>query len=103
MHDVERQNDQLRTNKAKSMNTTADAARTREILADARLQELGFEQAGPTVLISPAPLPAVLAALRANGYAPLAEQEAHDLARAAPGRPSSRGALQAAQPVPACR
>src|SRR5690625_5946272 len=97
MHDVERQNDQLRTNKAKSMNTTADAARTREILADARLQELGFEQAGPTVLISPAPLPEVLAALRANGYAPLAEQEAHDLARAARRRPSSRGALQVGQ------
>lgn len=99
LRDVERQIGQVRAYRAQSVITTADAARASEILADASLQELGFEQAGPTVLISPAPLSEVLATLRASGYAPLAEQVAQDAARAARRRPSARGALRVGQPV----
>ncbi|MFJ6798867.1 helicase-associated domain-containing protein [Streptomyces sp. NPDC091268] len=44
-----------------------------ELAAHRRLAKLGLRQLAPTVLISRSPLDATLAALRAEGYAPVAE------------------------------
>ncbi|UYQ66561.1 helicase-associated domain-containing protein [Streptomyces peucetius] len=44
-----------------------------ELAAHRKLTELGLRQLAPTVLISRSPLGATLAALRAEGYAPVAE------------------------------
>ncbi|MFE7804162.1 helicase C-terminal domain-containing protein [Streptomyces sp. NPDC057430] len=46
-----------------------------ELAAHRRLVKLGLRQLAPTVLISRSPLDATLAALRAEGYAPVAETD----------------------------
>ncbi|WP_030193556.1 helicase C-terminal domain-containing protein [Streptomyces sp. NRRL S-87] len=50
-----------------------DPALLAELAAHRRLAKLGLRQLAPTVLISRSPLDTTLAALRAEGYAPLAE------------------------------
>lgn len=76
-----------------------------ELAAHRRLAELGLRQLAPTVLISRLPLDRTLAALRAAGYAPVAEtadgtvrvEKARSRRAAGPAR------LPAAVPVPAPR
>lgn len=97
--DVERNFDQLRAHSALSVITTSDPTRAREILADSGLGHLDFNRVAPTVLISPRPLPEVLAALREAGHSVAdTAQDPSDL-KAARRRPSARGSLQIGSPV----
>ncbi|MGW3955073.1 helicase C-terminal domain-containing protein [Streptomyces sp. NPDC004752] len=68
-----------------------------ELAAHRRLAGLGLRQLAPTVLVSRSPLDATLAALRAEGYAPVAET-AEGTVRVEKARPR-----RAASPVPAPR
>ncbi|OEV01925.1 hypothetical protein AN217_01130 [Streptomyces qinglanensis] len=68
-----------------------------ELAAHRRLAELGLRQLAPTVLISRSPLDTTLAALRAEGYAPVAETD-EGTVRVERARPR-----RAAAPVPAPR
>ncbi|MCX5233136.1 helicase-associated domain-containing protein [Streptomyces sp. NBC_00233] len=68
-----------------------------ELTAHRKLAKLGLRQVAPTVLISRSPLDTTLAALRAEGYAPVAET-AEGTVRIAKARPR-----RAAAPVPAPR
>jgi hypothetical protein len=52
-----------------------DVALLTEIAADRRLRSLGLRRLAPTVLAANVPLPNVLRALRAAGYAPVAEAD----------------------------
>src|SRR5690625_170863 len=99
LRDVERQFGQVRAHRAQSVITTTHAASASEIHANPNFTELKFELVAPTVLISPAPLPEVLATLRAHGHSPLADRVAADPTRDARRRPSARGSLQVGQPV----
>jgi XPB/Ssl2-like helicase family protein/WYL domain-containing protein len=68
-----------------------------ELAAHRKLTELGLRQLAPTVLVSRSPLDTTVAALRAEGYAPLAET-AEGTVRIEKTRPR-----RAAAPVPAPR
>ncbi|MFB7497401.1 helicase-associated domain-containing protein [Streptomyces sp. NPDC056161] len=68
-----------------------------ELAAHPGLAKLGLRQLAPTVLVSRSPVDTTLAALRAEGYAPVAET-ADGTARVEKGRPR-----RAAAPVPAPR
>ncbi|WP_079171562.1 helicase C-terminal domain-containing protein [Streptomyces sp. CC53] len=68
-----------------------------ELAAHRRLAKLGLRQLAPTVLISRSPLDTTLAALRAEGYAPVAETD-QGTVRIEKARPR-----RAAAPVPAPR
>ncbi|MFJ3879195.1 helicase-associated domain-containing protein [Streptomyces sp. NPDC090077] len=68
-----------------------------ELAAHRKLAELGLRQLAPTVLISRSPLDTTLAALRAEGYAPVAES-ADGTVRIEKAQPQ-----RAAAPVPAPR
>ncbi|MFE1871621.1 helicase-associated domain-containing protein [Streptomyces sp. NPDC059496] len=68
-----------------------------ELAAHRRLAKLGLRQLAPTVLVSSSPLDTVLAALRAEGYAPAVET-ADATVRIEKGRPR-----RAAAPVPTPR
>ncbi|MFJ5836282.1 helicase-associated domain-containing protein [Streptomyces shenzhenensis] len=68
-----------------------------ELAAHRRLAKLGLRQLAPTVLISRSPVDTTLAALRAEGYAPVAET-ADGTVRIEKARPR-----RAAAPVPAPR
>lgn len=68
-----------------------------ELAAHRRLAKLGLRQLAPTVLISRSPLDTTLAALRAEGYAPVAETD-EGTVRIEKARPR-----RAAAPVPAPR
>ncbi|MFI8089055.1 helicase C-terminal domain-containing protein [Streptomyces sp. NPDC086080] len=86
-----------------------DPALLAELAAHRRLAKLGLRQLAPTVLISRGPLDTTLAALRAEGYAPVAEtadgtvrieQVPHQRAAAAPV-PAPRRSDVARTPAPA--
>jgi hypothetical protein len=62
-----------------------------ELAAHRRLAKLGLRQLAPTVLISRSPLDTILAALRAEGYAPVAET-AEGTVRIEEARPRRAGA-----------
>ncbi|MFI1704368.1 helicase-associated domain-containing protein [Streptomyces griseoruber] len=68
-----------------------------ELAAHGKLAELGLRQLAPTVLVSRSPLDTTLAALRAEGYAPVAET-AEGTVRIEKTRPQ-----RVAAPVPAPR
>lgn len=68
-----------------------------ELAAHRRLAELGLRQVAPTVLVSRSPLDTTVAALRVEGYAPVAET-AEGTVRIEKARPQ-----RAAAPVPAPR
>jgi len=74
-----------------------DPALLAELAAHRRLAKLGLRQLAPTVLVSRSPLDTTLAALRAEGYAPVAET-AEGTVRIEKDRPQ-----RAAAPVPAPR
>ncbi|MGA5868306.1 helicase C-terminal domain-containing protein [Streptomyces cinereoruber] len=75
-----------------------DPALLTELAAHRKLANLGLRRLAPTVLISRSPLDATLAALRAEGYAPVAETDEGTVRiertrprRAAPAVPAPRG------------
>ncbi len=68
-----------------------------EIAAHRRLAKLGLRQVAPTVLVSRSPIDVTLAALRAEGYAPVAETAEGTV------RIDAIRARRAAAPVPAPR
>lgn len=71
--DVARRHGALRASAAACCLRGDDTALLAEIAADRKLRGLGLRQLAPTVLASDKPLPETLAALRAAGYAPMAE------------------------------
>jgi hypothetical protein len=80
-----------------------DAALLAELAVHRKLAKLGLRQLAPTVLISRTPLAKTLAALRAEGYAPVAEAadgavriEKVERRRAAPQVPTPRRAPSSA-------
>ena len=73
IRDVARRHGQVRGQDAACCLRGADAALLAEIAADRRLRSLGLRVVAPTVLVGAKPLAETLAALRAAGYAPVAE------------------------------
>jgi hypothetical protein len=95
--DTARRHGRLRLASAACVIHGEDAALLAEIAVHRKLATLGLRQLAPTVLISRTPLARTLAALRAEGYAPVAE--------AADGavRVEKQERRRAAGPVPAPR
>jgi hypothetical protein len=95
IRDAGRRHGLIRAQAAACCLRSADEALLAEAAADRRLRALGLRLVAPTVLLADRPLAETLAALRAAGYAPLAED--------ADGTPvwehqaSRRGAMPAAR------
>ncbi len=71
--DVDRRHGQVRVRPAGCVLRGEDPALLTEIAATKSLRALGLSVVAPTVLVSPLPVADTLAALRAAGYAPVAE------------------------------
>jgi Helicase conserved C-terminal domain len=71
--DVARRHGRLRAGAAGCFLRCDDPALVSEVLADRRIADGMLRRIAPTVLVSPRPLSEVLTALRATGYAPVAE------------------------------
>nr|MBA2390319.1 helicase-associated domain-containing protein [Geodermatophilaceae bacterium] len=71
--DVERRHGSVRACEVVCCLRSEDTALLAEVAADRRLRTLGLRSLAPTVLAGGQPLHATLAALRAAGYAPVAE------------------------------
>ncbi|MFD8707450.1 helicase C-terminal domain-containing protein [Kitasatospora sp. NPDC059648] len=74
IHDTARRHGQVRVASAACVIHGQEPALLAELVAHRKLAPLGLRQLAPTVLISPTPPGKTLAALRAAGYAPVAEQ-----------------------------
>jgi hypothetical protein len=75
IRDAARRHGRVRGQEAACCLRSDDEAMLAEIAADRRLRALGLRLLAPTVLAGARPLPETLAALRAAGYAPIAESE----------------------------
>ncbi|MFF9059191.1 helicase-associated domain-containing protein [Streptomyces sp. NPDC014882] len=95
--DVARGHGRVRVSPAACVVHGAEPALLAELAAHRRLAKLGLRQLAPTVLVSRSPLDATLAALRAEGYAPVAETAEGTV------RIERAWSPQAAAPVPAPR
>jgi hypothetical protein len=73
VRDVARQHGRLRAGSAVTYLRGDDEPLLAEVAADRRLRRQGLRLLAPTVLISSAPLPDLLVALRAAGYSPVEE------------------------------
>ncbi|MER5211283.1 helicase C-terminal domain-containing protein [Streptomyces sp. NPDC002838] len=97
IHDTARSHGRMRIAPAACVIHGAEPALLAELAAHRKLAGLGLRQLAPTVLVSRTPLDKTLAALRAAGYAPVAET-ADGTVRVEPTRRH-----RAAAPVPAPR
>ncbi|MFI1356528.1 helicase-associated domain-containing protein [Streptomyces sp. NPDC020898] len=73
IHDTARSHGRMRVTSAACVIHGEEPALLAELAAHRKLAGLGLRQLAPTVLISRTPLDTTLAALRAEGYAPVAE------------------------------
>ena len=73
VEDVSRRHGVLRVGNASSYVRCDDAALVAEVVAARKLASAGLRALAPTVLVSPLPVGQLLEALRAAGYAPVAE------------------------------
>ncbi|WUH24029.1 helicase-associated domain-containing protein [Streptomyces sp. NBC_00448] len=97
--DTARRHGRVRVAQAACVIHSEDAALLAEIAVHRKLAKLGLRRLAPTVLISRTPLAKTLAALRAEGYSPVAEAadgavriEKEERRRAAPPVPAPRRA-----------
>lgn len=74
IHDTARSHGRVRVVSAACVIHGAEPALLAELVAHRKLAQLGLRQLAPTVLISRMPADKTLAALRAAGYAPVAEK-----------------------------
>lgn len=103
--DVARRHGAVRATAVACCLRSDDTVLLNEIAADRRLRAFGLRQLAPTVLAAAMPLPEVLTALRAAGYAPVAEADDGTpvLERAtthrAPGAPRRTGSGKSPAPA----